>query len=76
MSKKNVNTYHKRSSALMITAKIIMLLMSLYFSCAMPVLTGAGLLSNRESYGESLAVTGCFFTDNVGISFNTTIASK
>ena len=61
MSKKNVNTYHKRSSALMITAKIIMLLMSLYFSCAMPVLTGAGLLSNRESYGESLAVTGSLF---------------
>ncbi len=60
MSKKNVNTYHKRSSALMITAKTIMLLMSFYFSCAMPVLTGAGLLSNRESYGEKLAETGSF----------------
>lgn len=39
-------------------AKLVMILLSLYFSCAMPLLTGAGLVYNRESYGGSIASTG------------------
>ncbi len=39
-------------------AKLVMILLSLYFSCAMPLLTGAGLVYNRESYGGSIASAG------------------
>lgn len=61
MSRKNVISSHKKQPALMKAAKAVMLLMSLYFSCAMPILTGAGLIYNRGSYGEKLAGTGAFF---------------
>ena len=61
MSRKNVISSHKKQTAPMKAAKAVMLLMSLYFSCAMPILTGAGLIHNRSSYGEKLAETGAFF---------------
>lgn len=61
MNRKNVKSSHKKENVPMKAAKAITLLLSLYFSCAMPILTGAGLLSNRSSYGSKLAETGVFF---------------
>lgn len=61
MNRKNVISSHKKETALMKAAKVLMLLLSLYFSCVMPILTGAGLISNRVSYGSKLAETGAFF---------------
>ncbi|WP_296694993.1 hypothetical protein [Ruminococcus sp.] len=60
MSKKNLKKTPSRSSAIMKAAKVIMLLLTLYFSCAMTVLSGAGLIYNRASYGSGMAVTGFF----------------
>lgn len=60
MSKKNRKKIPDRRSTAMTAAKAAMLLLSLYFSCAMTVLSGAGLIHNRESYGSSLARTGLF----------------
>lgn len=61
MNRKNVISSHKNEPVIMKAAKVIMLLLSLYYSCAMPILTGAGLISNRVSYGSRLAETGAFF---------------
>lgn len=42
----------------MTAAKVVMMLLTLYFSCAMTVLSGAGLIYNRESYGSKMTATG------------------
>ncbi|MBR6968261.1 MAG: hypothetical protein IKH78_06965 [Ruminococcus sp.] len=60
MSKKNRKDLPQHPSRTMRAAKAAMLLLSLYFSCAMTVLSGAGLIHNRESYGSALARTGLF----------------
>lgn len=60
MSKKNRKYLPQRPSRAMRAAKAAMLLLSLYFSCAMTALSGAGLIHNRGSYGSSLARTGLF----------------
>lgn len=52
---------NKRKNPLFAVIKTVMLVLTLYYSLAMPVLTGAGLIYNRESYGEKLAETGVFF---------------
>lgn len=61
MNRKNVISSHKKETFPLKAAKAVTLLLSLYFSCAMPILTGAGLISNRSSYGSKLAETGAFF---------------
>ena len=60
MNQKNMKKMPVKRSPLMTAAKAVMLLLSLWFSCAMPLLSGAGLLYNRSSYGEGLARTGSF----------------
>lgn len=49
-----------KGSPLMTVVKAAMLGLSLYFSCAMPLLSGAGLIYNRESYGDKLTAVGVF----------------
>lgn len=44
----------------MIAVKVITALLALFFSCAMTILSGAGLIYNRESYGSGMAATGFF----------------
>ena len=44
----------------MIAVKVITVLLALFFSCAMTILSGAGLIYNRESYGSGMAATGFF----------------
>lgn len=61
MSKKTLKNNHAKASPLMTAAKVITLGLTLYFSCAVTVLSGAGLIYNRESYGSSLAAAGVFF---------------
>lgn len=41
--------------------KLVLLLAAIYFCFAMPFLTGAGLVYNRESYGTELSCIGIFF---------------
>ncbi|MBR5681992.1 MAG: hypothetical protein IKW96_01750 [Ruminococcus sp.] len=60
MSQKKKKYLQKKSSKLMTAAKICTLLLSAFFSGAMTALSGAGLVYNRGSYGESLADTGFF----------------
>lgn len=60
MSRKKMKNLQKKSSPLMTAAKVVMLLLSIVFSGAMTALSGAGLIYNRGSYGESLADTGLF----------------
>ncbi|WP_173385476.1 hypothetical protein [Ruminococcus flavefaciens] len=60
MNAKNMKKMPRKRSPLMTAAKAVMLVLSLVFSCAMPVLAGSGLLYNRESYGDDMAKTGIF----------------
>ncbi len=60
MNAKKMKKMPRKRSPIMTAAKAVMLVLSLVFSCAMPVLAGSGLLYNRESYGEDLAKTGIF----------------
>lgn len=60
MSSKKMKNIPAKSSPLMTAVKAAMLGLSLYFSCAMPLLSGAGLIYNRESYGERLTAVGIF----------------
>ncbi len=55
--RKNVK---KRKSALFFL-KLAILPTAIYFSAAMPVLTGAGLIYNRVSYGNGLFTAGVLF---------------
>ncbi|WP_297958555.1 hypothetical protein [uncultured Ruminococcus sp.] len=61
MNTKNMKKLPRKRSPLLTAAKAVMLVLSLWFSCAMPALTGAGLISNRASYGEEMEKTGIFF---------------
>lgn len=60
MRQKNTKKLHSGHSLLLTAAKAVTLLLGLYFSCAMPILSGAGLIYNRESYGAELEKTGIF----------------
>lgn len=60
MSKKNMKKKPSKSSPLMTAAKVILMPLTLYFSCAVTVLSGAGLIYNRASYGSEIAATGFF----------------
>lgn len=60
MSQKKLKNLHSEKSPLMTAAKVIALLLALIFSCAMTMLSGAGLIYNRNSYGSGMAVTGFF----------------
>lgn len=58
MSKKNILTLSERKPPVMVVLKVIMLVLSLYYSLAMTALSGAGLVRNRASYGTELEKTG------------------
>ncbi len=45
----------------MLLPKLVLMLAAIYFCFAMPFLTGAGLIYNRESYGAELSFIGIFF---------------
>ena len=60
MSKKNSKMLPEKRSKLILAAKIMAILLSLYFSGAMTALSGAGLIYNRESYGTELRNIGIF----------------
>lgn len=60
MSKKNTKKLPARRSPLMTACKVITLMLSLWFSGAMTVLSGAGLIYNSDSYGAELKNTGIF----------------
>ena len=60
MSQKNLKNLHSEKSPLMTAAKVITVLLTLYFSSAMTILSGAGLIYNRSSYGSGMAATGFF----------------
>ena len=60
MSRKNQEKPPRRNSAFWAVLKIITLLLCLWYACAMPVLSGAGLIRNRLSYGEEITKTGIF----------------
>lgn len=51
----------RKKLSLFTAFKAMTLVLTLYYSLAMPVLSGAGLIYNRESYGERLAGTGILF---------------
>lgn len=55
---RKINRNQRKTS---LFAKLVLLLAALYFCFAMPFLTGAGLIYDRESYGEELSQTGVFF---------------
>ena len=61
MNTKNMKKLPRKRSPLLTAAKAVMLVLSLWFSCAMPALTGSGLISNRASYGAEMEKTGIFF---------------
>lgn len=61
MNTKNMKKLPRKRSPLLTASKAVMLVLSLWFSCAMPALTGAGLISNRASYGVEMEKTGIFF---------------
>ena len=60
MNRKNMKNSPAKRSRLMTALKVAMMALSLWFSCAMTTLSGAGLIYNRSSYGEILAKTGVF----------------
>lgn len=60
MDRKKKKYLPAKRSRIMTAAKATMLALSLWFSCAMTALSGAGLVYNRGSYGESLSKTGVF----------------
>ena len=45
---------------LLTAAKVVTIVLAAWFSCAMPVLSGAGLIYNRGSYGAELTRVGVF----------------
>ena len=60
MDRKNMKNSPTQRSHLITALKVVMLALSLWFSCAMTALSGAGLIYNRSNYGEGLAKTGIF----------------
>lgn len=54
------NKKSTKNQAFLRILKIAAMLLTLCISCAMPVLSGAGLIYNRESYGAELERTGVF----------------
>ena len=66
MNNKKSKKSFKKSSRLMTTAKLCTLLLSIIFSGAMTTLSGAGLIHNRTSYGESLANIGFLIIISAG----------
>lgn len=60
MNSKKMKKAAKKRSPIMTMVKTATLLLSLYYSLAMPVLAGAGLICNRKSYGAEMEKTGIF----------------
>lgn len=61
MKNKNIPHTIKKKHPLLTLAKIILSLLTAVFPMFIVIMTGAGLIYNRASYGEELFHTGIFF---------------
>ena len=60
MNSKKMKKAGGKRRPVMTVVKTATLLLSLYYSLAMPILAGAGLIYNRKSYGAEMEKTGIF----------------